>query len=263
MPELDPSSLIYGGNPNNPGVSGLPGGTNISPAVPGAQSDSPVSSGTPTWYNQPWFQNLLSTLGTFAVSKLFGGETNAQKSLQNYSTAGFGSKGIQAFLPLALQSQFTEPYLGAGIAGIGDLINNPGGLSPGVSDAIRPRLAMESQSIGQNYRNIQSNLSGTLARGNAPVSIKGALEAALNTQQERAQREARGAALTESDQLRRQDLEQTYKILDALLQFTSSGRGQAIQGLGAATGTAQANQASNMALWSKLLQSVGQSGQGA
>ena len=112
--------------------------------------------------------------------------------------------------------------LTSGMEGIAELLRNPGGLSPGVADAIRARLAEESQSIAQNYRGIESNMAGRAARTNAPVSIKNSLASALDVAQERAQRGARQTALTESDTLRRQDLSQVYALLDAPPHFTSS-----------------------------------------
>ena len=164
---------------------------------------------------------------------LGGGGTS---DLKRVSRAGFRDSALQKFLPNALQSGFGDDIgrlLSTGIQGIGDLIRNPGGLAPNVLDAIRPRLAAESENIAQNFRGIGSQQAGTLARTNAPVSIRSALESALNTSQERAQRGARREALSDSDQLRRQDSSQIFNILDAILQFMSSGRGQAIQGLGA------------------------------
>jgi hypothetical protein len=184
------------------------------------------------------------------------GSTREERDLRKISTAPFSSGTIQGFLPGPLRAPFTDPILGAGIEGIGDLIRNPGGLSPTVSDAIRQRLAAESESIAQNFRGIGANQAGRAARENVPVSIKTALGSALDVAQERAQRGARREALIDSDALRRQDLGQTYNLLDALLQFTSSGRGQAIQGLGAASNNAQQRQASNLAAFGSLLSNV-------
>ena len=83
-----------------------------------------------------------------------------------------------------------KPGLTGGLQSLSDLLRNPGGLSPGVSEAILPRLSMESQTISQNFRGLQANQAGAAARGNLPTSIKAALEAALGTAQERAQRGA-------------------------------------------------------------------------
>ena len=133
----------------------------------------------------------------------------------------------QRHLPEPLQFKNTYPGLQAGIQNIGELMRNPGGLGGGLADAIRPRLASESESIAQQFRNLMQNQQGALARGNAPVSIKAALEQALGINQERAQRGARREAIMDSEQLRRQDTDQTYKLLQTILQFIQSGRGQA------------------------------------
>lgn len=154
--------------------------------------------------------------------------------------------------------------IGQGLQGIGDLIRNPTGLSPGIESAIQPRLNAELGSIRQNYGNLASEGAGTAARNNLPVSIKGALEKALGTNQARAERAARGQAITEGDQLRHQDLDQTYRLLDTILQFISSGRGQGMAGVNAANAMrAQAQQqsgAANTALIGSLLQGYGGGG---
>ena len=187
---------------------------------------------------------------------LFGGKTNAEQNLEDLSKAYYGGSLIQRFLPPALRHNVTGPILQGGVEQIGQLIRNPGGLSGSVSEAILPRLASESESIAQNYRGLQQEQAGAAARGNAPVSIKNALASALGIGEERAQREARRGALSESEQLRRTDVEQTYKLLDAILQFISSGRGQGVQGLAAASGVGQARQASNKQLFSDIIGSV-------
>ena len=185
------------------------------------------------------------------------GKTGAERALRNFSTAGFGSDEIQNFLPLSLRAGFTEPILAQGIQGIGDLIRNPGGLSPNIADAIRARLAVESEGIAGNFRGIRANQAGAAARQNIPVSIRAALESALDVAQSRAQRGARRGALQDSDQLQRSDLDQTFKILDAILQFTSSGRGQAIQGLGASAGASAQRRASNLTFAGDILSELG------
>lgn len=187
---------------------------------------------------------------------LFGGKTGAEKNLQDLSKAYYGGSLIQRFLPPALRHDVTGPILGEGVQGIGELLKNPGGLGGNVAEAINPRLASESESIARNYRGLQQEEAGAAARGNAPVSIKNALQAALGVDHERAQREARRGALSESEQLRRTDLEQTYKLLDAILGFISSGRGQGIQGLGTASNVGQQRQAGQMQFITDLIGSV-------
>jgi hypothetical protein len=198
-------------------------------------------------------------MGTF-VSDLFGTQTKTDKQLRSISNSGFENRDIQKFLPPSLQQQNIGPGLSAGMQNISELLRNPGALSPNVSSAILPRLAAESETIAQNFRGIGSEQAGAAARGNAPVSIKNALASALNVAQERAQRGARRDALTSSDQLRRQDLDQTFKILDAILGFISSARGQGIQGLGALSETEAARSAARLELAGKTASAYGAGG---
>ena len=164
------------------------------------------------------------------LSNLFPSES--EDLLKDLSKAGYESSLIQGFLPPWLRTGNIGGFMQSGIGGIGELIQRPGGLSPTVADAIRPRLAAESENIAQNFRGIGAQQAGTLARTNAPVSLKGALESALNVAQERAQRGARREALTESEGLRRADLGQVFKLLEILNQFISSRVGPSIHGSG-------------------------------
>ena len=176
------------------------------------------------------------------------------------------SPGYQAstdrFLPPELRGQGAN--LGAGLQGIGELIRNPAGLGSNINQAIAPRLNAEMSSIGQNYRNLASEQAGAAARGNVPVSIKGALQKALATNQGRAEQEARANAITESEDLRRGDVGQTYQLLDTILQFLSSGRGIAIPGATAANAmrsqASQQSNAANTAMIGSLLQAFGGGG---
>ena len=222
----------------------------------GAAGAGAATAGTAAG-SMPWWKQAAIKAGLGLVAdKLLGGRTSEERALSKFSTAPYSSGTIQGFLPPALQDRFTGPMLTSGMGGIAELLRNPGGLSPTVADAIRPRLAAESQSIAENYRGIGSNWAGMAARTNAPVSIKGALASALDVAQERAQRGARQTALTESEGLRREDIGQTYKLLDTLLQFTSSGRGQAIPGLGAAANASAERQASRMAGLGNILSNI-------
>ncbi|KKN04139.1 hypothetical protein LCGC14_1100470 [marine sediment metagenome] len=189
--------------------------------------------------------------GGSSVANPFG-KTRSEKELEQLARAGILDPEIQKFLPPSLQFEQTGGILDAGIQGIGELIRNPGGLSPNVLDAIRQRLAVESESIAGNFRGIRANQAGGAARSNLPVSIKNALASSLDISEERAQRGARRSALSDSDALRRGDLGQTFGILDAILQFISSGRGHAIAGLSAAAGNQQNRQASNLAFIGQL-----------
>ena len=190
------------------------------------------------------------------VKSLFssGGAEEEQKQLATEPFEGFR---VQRFLPPSLRSANTTDTLRTGVQGIGELIRNPGGLSPTVSDAIRPRLAAESENIAGNFRNFQAENTGAAARSNTPVSLKDAVSRAINVAQERAQRGARRDALSDSDNLRRQDLSQTFSLLDAILQFIGSGRGQAVQGLGAAGGLEQNRKAANLSAIGSLSGNLG------
>ncbi len=116
------------------------------------------------------------------------GATKSEKDLRRLSKAPFESFDLQKFLPPSLRFGNTGEFLRSGIQGIGDLIQNPGGLSPNVLDAIRPFLAQESENIATNFRGTRANQAGAAARSNLPVSIKNALASSLDVSEERAQR---------------------------------------------------------------------------
>jgi len=191
------------------------------------------------------------------LGSLFGAETGAEKTLGKFANAGFDDPRKQKYLPGPLQAGNVNPYLSKGIAGIGELMSNPGGINPNISQAIAPWLANESQSISQNFRGLGQNQAGALARGNAPVSIKAALEAAMGMNQERAQRSARNEAMGQSEQLRRGDLEQTYKLLQQILGFADSGGNMALQGLGQNASNAVNRQAATQAMVGSIASSFG------
>ena len=198
-----------------------------------------------------------AVIGGIASAKIGGRESSTEKSLKNFAKAGFESEKTQRFLPQSLQTSQTGDILQSGIQGIGNLIQNPGSLSPQVADAIRARLSSTSEGIASDFRGIRANQAGAGARSNLPVSIRNALSSALDVAQERAQRGARRGALQDTDALRRQDLSQTFNLLDAQLQFSSSGKGQAIQGLGGALGSANQRQAAKAAGIGSAITSIG------
>lgn len=201
-----------------------------------------------------WSQIIAPLVGTVGGSLL----NRQQVPGKDLSRAPFESGDLQRYLPPELRAGNTGPMIGAGISGIGELLRNPGALSPGVAESILPRLSAESANIAQNYRGLQSNQAGAAARNNLPVSIKGALQSALDVAQERAQRGARNEALQQSETLRRADLERVFQILDAILQFQQAGRGTATAGLGPGTALESQKTASMMALISSLLGSGAQ-----
>lgn len=205
-----------------------------------------------------WTELIKTGLGTLGGSYL-----NKQEAPgKDLSRAPFESGDLQRYLPPELRTGSTGPMINEGIQGIGELLRNPGGLSPSVLDAIRPRQAAESQSIAQNFRGIQSNQAGAAARGNVPLSIKGALQSALDVAQERAQRSSRNEALTSSDTMRRADLESVFQILDAILQFQQAGRGTATAGLGVGTALKSQQNAAMMAMMANLLSNQGREKEG-
>ena len=102
-------------------------------------------------------------------------------------------------------------------------------MAASIASAIAPRVAMQSEQLGRNFQNIGQQQAGAAARTNAPVSIKNALASALDVAQARGQRDITREAMTDSEQLRRQDLEQTYKVLQMVLDYINSGRGLATQ----------------------------------
>lgn len=219
---------------------------------PGAPPPSTTTGRTPDWWQKligPGFGLLSSALG-------LGNESGSERRLREAATAPYGSDLIQGFLPGPLRAQLTDPIIQSGIMRLGQLISQPGRLAPGVSEGILPRLAAESENIAGQYRGLMSQQSGALSRANAPLSIRTALESALNTAQERAQRGARREALTDSDLLARQDIGQIYPLLNSMLQFTSSGRGQAIPGLAQSANLAQNRNASNIGAIGTLLSTL-------
>lgn len=171
------------------------------------------------------------------MSQYFGGQDpgGAEHNLRNMSMSGYSDM----FLPPALRNFANSPDFAAGFKNLGGLMANPGGINPNISQAIAPWLANQSQDIATNYRGMMQNQAGAAARGNLPVSIKTALDSAMNVSQERAQRQARGEAMTQSEALRRQDLSSIMPILQSMADFTNAGHGQAVQGLGSLYQTKQ------------------------
>ena len=221
----------------------------------GGLSDDGEAGGLSRFFNSELGKSLTKGGISLLANKYLGGKTTEERDLSRLSRAPYESSDIQRFLPPELRAGAIGPTLQSGLGGISELIRNPGGLSPTVADAIRQRLAAESESIAQNFRGIGSQQAGAAARGNLPVSIKSALQSALDVAQERAQRGSRREALQDSESLRRQDLERTFQILDAILQFISSGRGQSIPGLSTSASLSGNRQAAQLAAIGNLLSS--------
>ena len=199
--------------------------------------------------------------GSGEVFNIETGETVvAGKQRRSRNKFDFLSPQSQSFLPPSLREGQTGDILQSGIQGIGQLIQNPGGLNPNIAQAINARVGQESGLVAQNFRGLEQEQAGAAARSNLPVSIKNALSSALGIAQERAQRGVRSSALSESEGLRRGDLGQTFNVMDAILQFLSSGRGNATAGLSAAgqlnfaqQGLAQQGRSANLSFLGSLL----------
>ena len=187
------------------------------------------------------------------------GSAKANKTPKaGFTDDSFYDKDIQRFLPHALRAPQIDPTLNRGFAGIADLIANPGRLAPNVAQSIAPRLAVESSRIANDFSGMRANQAGMLARGNAPVSIKSALETMLQRDEGRAQGELRRSALMDSEQLRRADLAQTYDILSAIQGLVNPRLGVAGPLQGQMMSLSQQNAAANQAALASFAQSLGQ-----
>lgn len=182
----------------------------------------------------------------------YGGGSN-YGSVKSLAGAHWDSERIQRYLPEVLRSMNVNPALFAGLRGITGLLERPGSLSPTTADAIRPQLAQESQQIAQNFRNMGANQAGAAARQNLPVSIRAALDQALDVEHARAQRGAQQGALAQSAQLQRQDLENFYRLLEQMANFGVQSRGQGIQGLAASQGADANKQGAAMSTIGSLM----------
>lgn len=189
---------------------------------------------------------------------------NAANRLTKASLAPYESGSIQRFLPPELRMGATGPIIGQGMEGIGNLIRNPGMLSSTVGASAAPEVAAASQDLASQYRDEGTNQAGAAGANNLPSSIKALLQAALGAKQAGAQRGVLTKGLGATDQAKRAGLEHTYKLLDTILQFISSGRGQTVPGLvGAAEQQGEAarlKQAASTAAIGSLLQSYGSGG---
>lgn len=221
-----------------------------------AFSGGASGAGTGAALGGPWGAAIGGGIG-FLGGGLSGGGGGQESP---FGGDPFGSRKNQDLLPKALRKSTTGPMLQDWIGQLGDLLKNPGGLSPTVSAAILPRLAMESESIAQNFRGIGENQAGAAARGNAPVSIKNALSAALDIAQERAQRQARMGALAESAALRREDIGQGFNLLDAIRNFLATQKGLETSVYGTRVQDSASRQAANTQMLGSLLSGLASSG---
>lgn len=205
------------------------------------------------------FNRNTSFGGLFGMAadpaNLFG-PSATERELLDLAKSPFGGPQIQNFLPESLRSKNVNQLLQSGIQGIGNLIQNPGRLDPNVSDAIRPRLAGQSENLAQNFRGIRSQSAGTAARTNSPVSLKNSLAQALNVEEARGQRGLERNALSDSDQLRRQDLSQVFKIFEAMNAFVNSRFGGTAGILGQVAGSENDKKAAGIGAIGSLFSSA-------
>ena len=104
------------------------------------------------------------------------------------------------------------------------LFRNPGSVSPGISGAIAPLVAAESDRIQRTGANQLSQAAGTMARTGAGGGMYAALEAALNRANSRDIAGARRGAVAQSEGLRRQDLGTLLQTLQYIQDTTMQGR---------------------------------------
>ena len=204
------------------------------------------------------FGPIGAGVGAVAGGFLGGGGGAERPDIQALNFANFQT---QRLLPRAFRQSsrggIVDPFIRSGLQGIGQLIQNPGGLAPNVGAAIGPRLSIESERIGRNLRGQQSEAQGNLSRsglGNTPFAA--ALNVALERAAARDQSVARRSALSETDQLRRQDLGQVFQLLQAQLSFLNSGRGIQSQQLGQQFQAANTDRAADAAGQAALLQAL-------
>jgi hypothetical protein len=177
-------------------------------------------------------EGLLDPIDLLGLGK--PAKTELQQLQEKIFGARFEGPALQNFLPEALRVRNINPFLDAGINNLSQLLLNPGGINPLLGQSTEERIQSETGLVNQNFENIKAEQAGQAARTNVPVSLKGALSKALDTAQARASREVTQNAVAESEDLRRGDVGQTFNLLDTILNFVSSGRGQAVGGLGAA-----------------------------
>jgi hypothetical protein len=107
---------------------------------------------------------------------------------------------------------------------LGQLFKNPGSVSPGISGAIAPLVAAESDRIQRTGANQLTQAAGTMARTGAGGGMYAALEAALNRANSRDIAGARRAGVAQSEGLRRQDLGTLMDTLKFIQESTMQGR---------------------------------------
>ena len=203
------------------------------------------------------YQDLIDKANAVKAEKAIKGYGGDYPTLDELSRMPFSHPTVQATLPPWLQNINTGPLLTTGMERIAELIRNPGGTASTLQSAIGDRLNSERANISQNFAGLQSDQAGAAARGNMPVQIKDALARALETNQRRAQGNATRGAVAESEDLRRGDVANTYRLIENILAFLSSSRGQGMQALQGAEAIDQQNNAAQQAMIASLIQGAG------
>jgi len=234
------------------------------------------------------FWQLIGTAAGMVGNRAAAGFDNpniSSNSEDQYKllTYPFNSGAIQALLPASLKfgpipkgmpgwkarsSPYEpgniEPFINSGVRQLGLLSAFPGVLNPQVAPALKAGTAMQSTQAAQNDTAQAQRVMNRLASTGGSQGANPLATAAMNLSADASQRGVRGAALSQTDQLKRSDTQQTYNLLDAVLKFISSGRGQSVAGLQGAAQLAQSQkaiqqqyQASQLAMLGSGLSSFG------
>ena len=123
-----------------------------------------------------------------------------QKNLPDFLRTSMGRYGEGGPTPFG-------QALGTGATNLADLFRNPGGISPNLSSAIAPLMALRSQQIARDTQGASQQAAGGLARsGLGGSGMAQALEAAIQRAGQRDIADARSQATVQSEQLRRDDI---------------------------------------------------------
>ena len=206
-------------------------------------------------------------------SKIFGNEYapsqtyNPLKQEEGVSPrSSFGTLDVQRYLPRFLQTSAGnlgqyQTHLGnelmAGMRNLGALFRTPGSISPTLSAAISPMLAMETERIGRTTAGQISEAAGAAGRsGLGSSGMAMALQRAIERAGARDISTAKRGAIAQSEQLRRQDLDQMLNLINMITNASFQGRnitlGHAAQQI-EKQGQKQQQQAATYATYASLL----------
>lgn len=126
------------------------------------------------------------------------------------------------------QTQWFKTPLGnalyKGADNLAALFANPGGMSPGISAAINPQLTSETSRIQRQTGNQMSAAAGSMARSGIGGGIAEALQRAIERAGQRDIAGSKRNLMTQSEQLRRQDLSTMMDYLRFITDATLQGR---------------------------------------